>query len=869
MGVKLDAELSLVQACLEAAREAQAVLDEEGDILCSNRAWREFLPAEGGLLQHLPPEHRDPLARVLAGHRPCLSLPGRLPDRDLTLTVAALEHLSPRRFLAIWCPPQVAPELTNVPAFVLTLDRQGTILYCNTVAPGYRMEQVLGSSVYDWVLAEHRQVMEDLLPRVFEDRATVDYEVKGLGPNGSVAWYTGSIGPLVRDGAVELCNLVAVNSTSTRQARDRLSLFEHIFRHAHDAIGVIDLQGGYILQNAAHAALLEYSDEELPGLSPAVHLGEEAFARIAAELARSGRVRTEVVSRSKSGKIHLLELSAFTVYDSGGEPACYVGIKRNITQRKAIEEELARARDAALESARLKTEFLRNMSHEIRTPMNAVIGMTELLLETGLDAEQRRLAQTVHQSAESLLTILDDILDFSKVEAGLLKFDRVEFDPRHTLDRVLEMFAERAGARGLLLSGRVETGVPCRVVGDPGRVRQVLTNLVGNAVKFTHQGSVRVGVEALAPDLLRFSVRDTGIGIAPEDQPHLFSPFFQADASTRRQYGGTGLGLAISLQLVRLMGGEMGVDSRPGQGSTLWFTARLEPSQGSQRPPEVARQARVLVVEDNPVQRDILVSHLDRWGIQHQSADAYEQAVQAVSARDEPFELIMLDLTLPGSESDEAGLAQACDLSRLAQSRVVLLSPPGRCPSPDALTRAGVWGCLPKPVDPDQLRECLVALQEERPNHFAGALSPEEGPATLRDDLRVLVVEDNALNRLVIERQLSRLGVHVALTSDGQEALQEVSQAAYDIVLMDCQMPRMDGYDATRALRRELGGACPIIIAMTAHALEGERERCLEAGMDDYLAKPLRTGTLRAALERWQHVRRGSEPPPRSGSATD
>lgn len=701
--------------------------------------------------------------------------------------------------------------------FVLSLDRDGRILYCNPILPGLTRESVLGTSALDFIDERFHARFQENLAAVFRGE-TVAFENQALGPNGSMAWYLGTMGPVMRDGEVLLANLQAVDITYAREKGERLNMFEQIYKHSNDAIAVIDLQGKYLMQNRAHAELLGYSDRELEEKTPAIHLGEEAFGQIASELAAHAACRTTAVSRAKNGTVLPLELSAFKVSDPDGQPICYVGIKRDMSEHKAFEAELARARDAALHSARQKSEFLRNVSHEIRTPMNGVIAMTELLLDTDLSEDQRHLADTVHSSAASLLTILDDILDFSKIEAGLLSFQAVEFNLEQTLESVLALLRGQAIARGLELSGQLDEDVPRKVVGDPGRLRQVLTNLIGNALKFTQKGSVRVSVSR-AGERLRFEVADTGPGISPEDQAQLFSPFFQTAEGQRA--GGTGLGLAISLQLVRLMDGELSVESQLGQGARFSFTARL----GTTGPPEQRAAAPVLVVEDNQTQRDILLQKLHHLGVEAQGLADLDPGLVTDEVR-----LVLLDRSL----GERDGL-QVCH-GLTGGARWVLLLPAGQpAPSSCELAEAGVAEVLSKPVDDTALAEVL---------NRAGLRSEQLPP-----DLRVLVVEDNAMNSAVIQRQLERLGLHPELASHGAEAL--TKEGPFDIVLMDCEMPQMDGYEACAEIRRRLGENGPIIIAMTAHALQGDRERCLQAGMNDYLSKPVKTEQLREMLERW------------------
>lgn len=794
MPTRTSYPLALLEKILEGQAEPQAVIDEDFRLLLSNQVWkRQFgqtLPAPGSM---------------------------RLTELGQGLRLAVCS-----------CAP------AQMPGYVLSLDRDGLIQFCSPIAPGYVRDEVLGRPATDYLEASYHDRFVADLEAVYRGE-TVCFEVEGAGPGGTRARYLGTIGPVMREGQVVLANLLAVDVTELRETGQRLNLFEQIYHNSNDAIAVVDLAGVYIIQNRAHAELLGYSDRELEGQTPAIHLGQEAFSQIATELATHGNCRTTAISRAKDGKTMPLELSAFTVFDRDNKPVCFVGIKRDMSEHKAIEAELARARDAALHSARQKSEFLRNMSHEIRTPMNGVIAMTELLLETGLDEEQYRLADTVHSSAASLLTILDDILDFSKIEAGLLSFQSIEFDLGQTVDAVLALLRGQALARELELTGHLAADVPRKVVGDPGRLRQVLTNLIGNALKFTRQGSVRVEVSRQG-NRLCFEVIDTGPGISREDQAQLFSPFFQTSEGQRA--GGTGLGLAISRQLVRLMGGELEVESEPGRGSTFRFTARLETREASR----TSSTAPILVIEDNTAQRDILLQKLRHLGWEAEGAADLDPERLTPEVK-----LVLLDRSLPGRD----GLEVCHELGEQRGHRSwILLLPAGQpAPEPRELARAGLIDCLSKPVDEEALVSSLERLG------LPGAKLPP--------DLRVLVVEDNAMNSAVIQRQLERLGLQPELARHGQEAL--AKEGPFDIVLMDCEMPQMDGYEASAELRRRLGDSGPVIIAMTAHALQGDRERCLEAGMDDYLSKPVKTEALREMLERWT-FKREPGPPPRSAS---
>jgi PAS domain S-box-containing protein len=557
------------------------------------------------------------------------------------------------------------------------------------------------------------------------------------------------------------------------------------------------------------------------------------------------------------------------VHDESGAPVL-VGIITDITERKQMEAEIERARDLALESARLKSEFLANMSHEIRTPMNGVIGMAGLLRHTRLDAQQIEFVRTIQDSADSLLTVINDILDFSKVESGKLQFDSVDFELRTVVEGVVALLAEQAHAKGLELSSDIDPDVAVALRGDPGRLRQVLANLVGNAVKFTTRGEVAVTatIDCLTSETatIRVEVRDTGIGIEAAALPKLFEPFTQADGSTTRRFGGTGLGLAISRRLVELMHGEMGVDSRPGEGSTFWFTATFErrPAPAPVLAPRTTAQLgelRVLIVDDHRTNRQVLHHQLAAWGVRTAEAGdgpaALEQ-LRVAALRGTPYDLAILDAHMPGMDGLAVAHAIRAD-GTLGGTRLVMMT--SLAPDASAALRdAGLAATLTKPVKQAQLLHCLAGVMgvDAPPQPAMPApidRAPDETP-TLDRGL-ILVVEDNLVNQRVAVAQLSRLGYRTSVVGNGREAVDAVlgNGTRYDVVLMDCQMPEYDGYEATQAIRAAERGHRTPIIAMTAHALEGERERCLGVGMDDYLSKPIQLDGLRRMLDRWAPAR--------------
>jgi two-component system sensor histidine kinase/response regulator len=626
-----------------------------------------------------------------------------------------------------------------------------------------------------------------------------------------------------------------------------------ILDSALDGIITMDEDGVIETYNPAAAQMFGYSAEDVIGQSlhllvPELHGGET-------QLISS---RREVIGRRQDGTEFQMDLAVSAMHLGR---RC-VGIVRDITERKRVEAELIQAREAALEAARVKSAFLANMSHEIRTPMNGILGMLSLLLSTDLSPEQQQYVETAHSSGDTLLTLLNDILDLSKIDAGRLVLEQIPFDVRLTVEDVVDLMAERAYGKGVELACLISPEVPRTVCGDPTRLRQVLTNLLSNAIKFTEQGEVVVRVTLAetqeATVGLQFEVHDTGIGISPEAQARIFDAFTQADGSTTRKYGGTGLGLTITRHLVTYMGGGIEVESTPDQGSTFRFTARL--GRAIDTSPSLAPLAglqgrQVLVVDNHATNRLVLERLLTTWGIQSSSVADGPEALRALCAADAtgaPYDLVILDLRIPGM--DGLQLARAIKaIPTIAGVRLVLLTPIGQRGEGEAARAAGIQGYLSKPVRQDQLHDCLLAvlgLQETDTGQLITRHTLVEARAQRRGC--ILLAEDNLVNQKVALALLKKLGYRADVVNNGLEAIEALACQPYDLVFMDCQMPELDGFAATAQIRQHEGDQRrTLIVAMTASAMQGDRERCLAAGMDDYVSKPITLDVLREKLALW------------------
>ena len=762
---------------------------------------------------------------------------------------------------------------------------------------GFRFEECIGRNMHDLIHHTHpdgRHYPKEECPIYQSEfsgmRQSLEHSVLWRSDGSSFPAEYSSY-PIIEDGKIRGAVVTFSDITERKQAEAKLleanQFVEQIINSAQEGVIVYDRDLRYRVWNPFMENLTGMPSDEVLGKHPS-----EIFPFLQAEgiierleCVLSGEV-CDVVdfpftipATGKSGWASDLSSPLLNVREE------IIGITatvRDISERKRFELELHEAKEAAESANIAKSTFLANMSHEIRTPMNGVIGFTNLLLDTDLNGEQLQFAEIVRKSGENLLELINDILDFSKIEAGKLSIEIIDFDLRTTVEDTAELLAMRAADAGLELICKIDPDVPSKLKGDPGRIRQIITNLAGNAIKFTHEGEVVISAETESDDaesvMIRFSVRDTGIGIPEERRAAIFTPFTQADGSTTRKYGGTGLGLSISRQLAELMGGEIGIESEVGKGSTFWFTARFERQTSDlSDPPEFLKRAdittsRILVVDVNATNRTVMTTILNSWGCRFEAAADGETALNLLreaAEQNDPFSIALLEQQMPGIGGRELGRRIKLD-PLLKSTMLIMLASLGQRGDAAALNQIGFNGYLAKPIRQSQLYDC-IALVLDRANQIAEVLTPDVSKRivtrhtvaeSFRHDVRILLAEDNMINQKLALSMLTKLGYRVDMVANGQEAVNALESINYDLVLMDCQMPLMGGFEATAIIRDKQSKVLNhdvTIIAVTANAMAKDREECTNAGMNDYLSKPLKRDALAAILEKWLPLREKHE----------
>jgi two-component system, sensor histidine kinase and response regulator len=764
------------------------------------------------------------------------------------------------------------------------LDLEGNCTFVNPAGArmlGWSAEEVVGQPLHS--LIHHTK--SDGTPYLSEDcpmyAAYKDGTVHRV--NNEVLWRkdgssfpVGYISTPILDessrpiGAVVIFDDITERKRAEHELAHERRLFQALMDNIPDTIYFQDTQCRFMRINKAQADMLGIADpQEAVGKTDFDFFPPE-FAQACYEaeqkLLESGQPMIDVEQKltRPTGHVQWLSSTEVPIRDVEGKIMGYVGISRDITDRKLAEIELANATRAAESANRVKSEFLANMSHEIRTPINGVIGMTELVLDTELSPEQREYLETIRSSAETLLTVINDILDFSKIEAGKLGLDSIPFALRDGVEETTRTIAFRAHQKGLELTCDIRPEVPEQILGDPTRLRQILVNLASNAIKFTEQGEValQVEVESQSGDsvMLHFSVRDTGMGIPVEKHGLIFEAFSQADTSTSRRFGGTGLGLTICSRLVSLMNGRMWLESAVGQGSTFHFTAQVGIAE---RQPERRRTEprlegmAALVVDDNVTNRRILAETLGLWGIRVTEAESAAAALTALAEAEkkyDPFVLLLTDVQMPERDGFELVEEVKRRTDPAHTPVVVMLTSAGARGDAVRCRQLGVAGYVTKPIRQSDLHKVLtIALSESTLHSGAPELVTRHSlrEAGVWKSLNVLLAEDNLVNQKLAARLLEKQGHKVTLASNGKEALALLDEQVFDLVLMDVQMPELDGFETTAAIREreQLTGKHQVVVAMTAHAMKGDRERCLDAGMDGYVSKPIHARELLAAID--------------------
>jgi len=765
---------------------------------------------------------------------------------------------------------------------VMVIDRDGVYRRIAPTNPGLLVKpptELLGKNLRDFFPPEQAESLIRSVEQVLKTKQSVQTEYQ-LIINNKDTWFQATITEMNTENTL----WVARDITDQKRAEDALvrekEFLSALNLNSPVAIVVLDEQEKIVSCNPAFEKLYDYTSAEIIGkdLDPLITTEDTLKeANLYTHQAMIAPVHGMGKRRRKDGGLVSVEIFGVPVVVNG-EKVGTLAIYHDIT-------DLDKARQEAEQANQAKSEFLANMSHEIRTPMNGVIGMLELALDTPLNDEQRDFLNVSLQSAEALLTLLNDILDFSKIEAHKLELETIDFNLRNTVEDVAYTLAQRAQEKGLEMACLIHPDIKCDLCGDPGRLRQVLVNLAGNAIKFTDKGEILIRAE---PEMetdthatIRFSVKDTGIGIPPERQAAIFERFTQVDGSTTRRYGGTGLGLTISKQLIEAMDGQIGLDSEPGVGSTFWFVATFKKQPAKQKtketgtlvvPPVNIRNLHILGVDDNATNRMILSRMVESFGCRIETAASGMKALEILQVgynNEDPYQVVLLDMQMPDMDGEQLTRAIKADPSG-KDINVIILTSMGQRGDAARMEALGCSGYLLKPVKQSLLRDALVTVLGQKqsgegaPRLVTRHLLSEQK----RQGMRILLAEDNPVNQKLALVLLQKAGFSVDMVDNGLQAVAKVKEGIYNAVLMDVQMPEMDGLEATIRIRQEAGAGTHIpIIAMTAHALKGDRERCLEAGMDDYVSKPLDPRLLMKKLDQW--MAGGTEEPIRAEAEKD
>jgi PAS domain S-box-containing protein len=767
-------------------------------------------------------------------------------------------------------------SLDSFPDAFIELDQDGQISGWNSRAQftfGWPRAEAIGRKFCELIVSpSHQDACEKAIQSFFEPKAespiSPRMEIDGHHRDGHKIPIELSL-LLTRRGETSCLGIFARDITWNKQVEEEADKRLHgLIDQLGEEYFETDLRGNYIFANLrVNDYYHVQSGAELTGKNFRAFFSPEDIKTLKDlfhEVYLTGERKRQEFSVVLNGRLIYVEHTVSLKRDSRGNPVGFIVLSRDCTDRKLAQIQLAKATEAAQAASRAKSEFLANMSHEIRTPLNGVLGTLELARDTNLTSEQRELLAMTEASANALLTVINDILDFSKIEAGKLTFECIEFDLRETVGEALRSLAISAHQKGLELAYEVAPEVPRFLLGDPARLKQVLFNLIGNAIKFTNRGEVVLRVERMNTEFggdqaqVRFAVSDTGIGIESEKQKLIFDAFSQADSSTTRRYGGTGLGLAISSRLVKLMGSEIQVQSESGQGSTFYFNARFDIGAGAHASEVAAeepiRGLRALIVDDNATNRRILEKLLASWGMLPITADSGKVALEIMmnaSASGAPFDVVLTDCHMPEMDGFEL-VDQIRQITALSTISIMMLTSDDYHSSAPRCREMGITKYLIKPIKQSELLSGLRGLKALMPLEEPSSAKPRHDEWIGTPGLEILLAEDNIVNQRLAARMLEKLGHRVMIAANGREALAKIDAHPFDLVLMDVQMPEMDGLAAGAAIReKERGGRTHLpIIALTAHAMSGDRQLCLDAGMDDYLPKPIDSKQLKQVISR-------------------